>query len=711
MGLQFKTALHTRKAPEEAKESDKVIALAGNPNVGKSTVFNGLTGMNQHTGNWPGKTVASAQGTCQSAAHRYTLVDVPGTYSLMAHSAEEEVARNFICFGQPDLVVVVCDATCLERNLNLVLQTIETGASTLVCVNLMDEAKRKHIRLDLPALQSRLGVPVLGITARDPKQLNLLLNAMDTALAAPSTELSPIRIAYPKPIEDAVERIVPLLEGKRNGGVSARFIALRLLDDDPSLLGELSISLGEDLTEDAAIAQALCSAKEALAAQGFTAQPLRDAIVSALVKTAETLCKDIVHFEEKSYDAKDRRLDRILTGRRTGYPIMLALLALVFWITITGANYPSAVLADALFWLQDRLTDLFTLLNAPAWLHGALVEGVYRVLAWVVSVMLPPMAIFFPLFTLLEDAGYLPRVAYNLDRPFKRCSACGKQALTMCMGFGCNAVGVTGCRIIDSPRERLLAILTNNFVPCNGRFPTLIALLTMFFLGAQGGLLGSLWSALGLTALIVLGVAATFLSTKLLSKTVLKGVPSSFALELPPFRKPQIGKVVVRSIFDRTLFVLGRAVAVAAPAGLVIWLLANITVGDMTLLAHSAAFLDPFARALGMDGVILMAFILGFPANEIVIPIIIMAYMAQGSILELDSLTQLKELFLANGWTWVTAACTMLFSLMHWPCSTTLWTIKKETGSWKWTALAAALPTAAGMAGCFVLASVARLFG
>ena len=379
--------------------------------------------------------------------------------------------------------------------------------------------------------------------------------------------------------------------------------------------------------------------------------------------------------------------------------------------TIVGANYPSQLLSGVLFWVQDRLSELFTALHAPDWLHGALVLGVYRVLAWVVSVMLPPMAIFFPLFTLLEDAGYLPRIAYNLDKPFKACRACGKQALTMCMGFGCNAAGIVGCRIIDSPRERLLAILTNNFVPCNGRFPTLIAILTMFFVGSAGGWKASVLSALLLTGVILLGIGLTFTFTRLLSATALKGEPSSFTLELPPYRKPQVGKVIVRSIFDRTLFVLGRAAAVAAPAGLLIWIMANVTMGDATLLHHCATFLDPFAQLMGLDGVILMAFILGFPANEIVIPIILMSYLSQGSLLELGSLGEMKALFLANGWTWLTAVNVMLFSLMHWPCSTTLLTVHKETGSWKWTALAAALPTVAGVVVCMAVTALVRLAG
>ncbi len=692
------------------RADDKVVALAGNPNVGKSTVFNALTGLNQHTGNWPGKTVTNAQGYCAGKNHGYVLVDIPGTYSLMAHSAEEEVARNFICFGGPDAVAVVCDATCLERNLNLVLQTMEISSRVVVCVNLLDEAKRKRIRIDLAQLSEKLGVPVVGTVARKKKSLDALLRALDGVTGGGYEAKNPYTVRYPEAVEAAVAIVEPALRERLGGRLSSRWLSLKLLDRDDSLIREINAYLGEDFLQDEALQQALDEAARLLERRGIGPEQLKDRVVSALVGAAEEICRGAVTYEKQAYDAADRRLDRILTSKRTGYPIMLLLLAFIFWLTITGANYPSQLLSDGLFWVQDRLTEFFQYINAPDWLHGVLVLGLYRVLAWVVSVMLPPMMIFFPLFTLLEDAGYLPRIAYNLDKPFKRCHACGKQALTMCMGFGCNAAGIVGCRIIDSPRERMLAILTNNFVPCNGRFPTLIAILTMFFVGAAGGAFSSAVSALLLTGVILLGIFVTFGVTRLLSETLLKGTPSSFTLELPPYRKPQVGKVIVRSVLDRTLFVLGRAAAVAAPAGVVIWLLANITVGDVSLLGHCAAFLDPFAKLMGMDGVILIAFILGFPANEIVVPIIIMAYMAQGSILELGSLAEMKQLFVANGWTWVTAISVMLFSLMHWPCSTTLLTIKKETGSWKWTGLAAALPTAIGMCACILFTGIARLF-
>ena len=681
---------------------DRVIALAGNPNVGKSTVFNSLTGMNQHTGNWPGKTVSNAQGRCEREGKGFVLVDLPGTYSLLSHSEEETVARDFVCFGGADGAAVVCDATCLERNMNLVLQVLEITPNTIVCVNLIDEAKKKGIRIDSELLSEKLGVPVILTAARQGTGLPEL-----TAAFAELPQTKPVhRTRYLRAIEEALDFLQPAVEPLLDGKLSPRWISLRLLENEPSLLDSLAAYLGFRLEEVQELTLTLQKAREQLFTGGYTEEKLRDNIVSCLVLDAEDLCGDCIAFDRVNYAARDRKIDRILTGKWTGVPIMILMLLGIFWLTIVGANYPSELLSTGLFWLGDRLRELMTWLCAPEWLSGLLVDGVYRVLAWVVSVMLPPMAIFFPLFTMLEDLGYLPRVAFNLDRGFHKANACGKQALTMCMGFGCNAAGVVGCRIIDSPRERLIAMLTNNFVPCNGRFPTMIAIISIFF-NATGG---TLVSAMILTGVILLGIVSTLLISWMLSKTVLRGQASSFTLELPPYRKPQIGRVIVRSICDRTLFVLGRAAAVAAPAGALIWVLANVTSGGQTLLAICSGALDPFARWLGMDGVLLLAFILGFPANEIVIPIAIMAYLSQGTILSLDN-AQMHELFVANGWTWLTALSTLLFSLMHWPCSTTCLTIRKESGSWKWTLAAVAIPTVCGMALCFVVTLVARLLG
>lgn len=692
---------------EKENPNEKIIALAGNPNVGKSTVFNELTGLNQHTGNWPGKTVTNATGKYTYKGIDYTLVDIPGTYSLMAHSTEEEVARDFICFGEPDVTVVVCDATCLERNLNLVLQTIEISNNVIVCLNLMDEAKRKNIKVDLKQLEMKLGVPVIPTNARNKDGLDKLMEAISNIDKYSKTH-NPIKLKYTDDIENAIKILEPSV--KLNNALNSRWVCLRLLENDAGIIEAINKYLGYNIKEDSVISTKLEEAKTFLDSKSIKASNLQDIIVSKIISLAENICKDCVSFNADNYNAMDRKIDRILTSKWTGIPIMLILLLIIFWITITGANYPSQVISTALFWVQDRLIEFFISIGTPKVVYEILVLGIYRVVAWVVAVMLPPMAIFFPLFTLLEDLGYLPRIAFNLDKHFKKCCACGKQALTMCMGFGCNAAGIIGCRIIDSPRERLIAIITNNFIPCNGRFPILITLIIIFFVGNISGLFQGLSSALLLTAVIVLGVLMTFLVSKILSKTILKGIPSSFTLELPPFRKPQVGKIIIRSIFDRTLFVLGRAVVVAIPAGLVIWIMANVNINGITLLSYASNFLDPFARLLGLDGVILIAFILGFPANEIVIPIIIMAYMSTGSLIEIDDFVQLKALLVDNGWTWLTAICTMLFSLMHWPCSTTCLTIKKETQSLKWTLVSFAVPTIVGMTICFIFTTVVRFF-
>ncbi|MBQ8409839.1 MAG: ferrous iron transport protein B [Clostridia bacterium] len=714
MGLSRKTdnTILKGKANKSQLEADFTVAIAGNPNVGKSTVFNALTGMKQHTGNWSGKTVGCATGffslhTIEDNVISFSAVDIPGTYSLLSHSPEEEIARNYLCFGDADAVIIVCDAVCLERNLNLVLQTLEIKKQAVVCVNLLDEAKHKGIMIDLAGLSDELGVPVVGTVARNKDGLDDLLKILPNI---PSQSMQPRSIQYPAEIENAAKSLMGLLDSKAHGALPSFWLALRLLESfsgekDRSLFDNLSQQLGVDLLTDPMICAAVKKELETLNEKGFSSNDVCTAIAEAGIITAEQICKSICKHKKKSgaSDQRDRVLDRLFTGRKTAYPIMLALLALVFWITITGANYVSAYLSSLLFGIGDRINLLFYMISAPEWLRSLTVDGAYRVLAWIVSVMLPPMAIFFPLFTILEDAGYLPRVAFNLDKSFHRCNTCGKQALTMCMGFGCNAAGVVGCRIIDSPRERLIAILTNSLVPCNGRFPLLISIITMFFVSSASGAVSSFVSALLLTAFILLSILMTLAVSKLLSVTALRGTPSSFTIELPPYRRPQWGKVIIRSIFDRTAFVLGRAVITAIPAGILIWLMANLRVGDTTPLAICSDFLDPFARLMGLDGVILIAFILGLPANEIVIPIIIMAYTSSNTLIDISNLSQLKELFVSNGWTYETALCTMLFSLFHWPCATTLLTVKKETGHVKWTLAAAIIPTILGIACCILV--------
>lgn len=696
---------------EKLKNSNLTIALAGNPNVGKSTVFNALTGMRQHTGNWAGKTVANASGTFTHRNIDFTLVDIPGTYSLMASSPDEEAAREFICFGQPDCIIVVLDATCLERNLNLAIQILEVNKKAVICVNLLDEATKKGIQIDLDELSLYLGVPVVGTAARSGEGLDELKDAVFD-VATGERKVFGTKIKYNSNLEKAITKLENIIEDsklfddKTFSYLSKRFLALRLIDCDKKLDNSIKEYFNFSLVEHKTINKAFTEIHNELENIGMKQDDIRDIIVEGIVAKAQEIYAHCTCLCNKCYSRCDRQLDKILTSKLTGIPIMLLLFGVIFYITISGANYPSELLSMAFSKVQEWLYGLFDLLHSPPFLKGLLIDGMFKTLSWVVAVMLPPMAIFFPLFTLLEDFGYLPRVAFNMDRFFAKSGTSGKQSLTMLMGFGCNACGVTGCRIIESPRERIIATVTNNFVPCNGRFPTLIAIITMFFATEISLPFRSLVSAGLLLTVIVFGVVVTLLVSKLLSATLLKGLPSSFTLELPPYRRPQICKTIVRSLLDRTIFVLLRAMCVAAPAGIVIWLMSNIMINGESLCVIISNFLQPLGSLMGLDGVILLAFILGFPANEIVVPIIIMIYTASGTLVEYDSLSSLYNLFVENGWTWVTALCTMIFSLMHFPCSTTCLTIYKETKSLKWTLLSFILPTILGILLCMAINAI-----
>ncbi|MCX0404477.1 ferrous iron transport protein B [Clostridium perfringens] len=684
-------------------KEDYVVALAGNPNVGKSTVFNALTGLNQHTGNWPGKTVAKAEGYYEFKDSTIKIVDLPGTYSLLSNSEEEEIARDYICFNDPDIVVVVADATSLERNLNLFIQISEITEKAILCVNLIDEAEKNNIKIDLDLLSKELNANLVSSSARNGVGIEELKEAIFKEITLKVSKKNAIN--YDSPIEKAIEEIEVILDEtlevpKRK----KRWIALRILEGNTSILK----SLYNKYNIQEKYINMITKIKDELN-KDYKDQLVEDIIIKSIIKEAERIGNKVVKGGEEYTDTQ-RKIDKILVSKSTGIPIMIMTLLVVLWITITLANYPSEMLANMFAHGEIYIRDFFSGLNLPSWISGILIDGIYVTLAWVISVMLPPMAIFFPMFTLLEDLGYLPRIAFNLDKCFKKCCACGKQALTMCMGLGCNAAGIIGCRIINSPRERIIAILTNAFMPCNGRFPMLISIAAIFIGGISVGIKESFISALTVTVVIILGVLMTLLVSKILSKTILKGMPSNFILELPPYRKPQVGKVIVRSIFDRTLYVLGRAIVIAAPAGAVIWIFSNIMIGDSSILTICADYLSPLANAIGVDGYILMAFILGLPANEIVMPIIIMSYLRATTMLELDNLYELKELLVANGWTILTAINVMILCLMHYPCGTTLWTIKKETKSFKWTALSFLIPTVAGIVICFITTQLWRLF-
>lgn len=671
------------------EEKRPCIALAGNPNTGKSTLFNALTGLKQHTGNWSGKTVGRAEGRFWLGEKEAVLVDLPGIYSLFSAGAEEACARDFLAFGDADAVAVVVDASALERHLPLALQVMELMPRCVLCLNLADEAEKKGISIDDKKLSALTGVPVVKTAARTGRGLSDLTAALEKVMEQePHVRHTPFHKTLPEDFAELLAEGENLLPKSKNRPLLLDFLWQKEED-------VLSEEVGEELRQ----WRTKCNGyfvgeEEALAVY-------RKERSLCFQKRAETLTAAVCKKNEGKGDTT-AQMDKLFLRKRTGVPLMLLLLALVFWITAVGANVPSQMLMSV--FTKLGATCRSALESSPVWLESLLMDGVFLTVSWVVSVMLPPMAIFFPMFTLLEDCGLLPRIAFQLDGLFRRAGAHGKQALTLCMGFGCNAAGVTACRIIDSPRERLIAILTNNFVPCNGRFPTILLLIAVFLS------VGKPWmSGFALFVVIGLSVGMTLLVSFFLSRTVLKGMPSAFVLELPPFRRPQIGQVLVRSLLDRTIFVLGRAITAAAPAGAIIWLLQRIQIGDGTLLTQIAMFLEPLGGIMGLSGPILLAFLLGLPANEIVLPILLMFYSQSGMLVEGGS--QTGAMLAANGWTWMTAVCAILFSLNHFPCATTLLTIRKETGSRKWTAISFLLPTIIGICLCAAVHGLFCFFG
>ena len=701
---------------EEAGTYHYTIALAGNPNTGKSTVFNALTGLRQHTGNWPGKTVTRAEGSFSFHDQRYRIIDLPGTYSLLSTSEDEEVARDFILFGKPDVTVIVVDASRLERNLSLALQILEITDKAVLCLNLMDEARRHHITIDTRTLSRDLGIPVVATSARTKEGIPDLLFAIEEVVSGKFQTKKQTYIDLPKENAEAIAELQSALSELNPELPNTRWLAMRLIEGDESVQKGMEEGTFSAENNPEKQSRVLRIADEYHKILG---DHYRNDLVEAIYAQATALINASVStdFSARSFRI-DRAIDRVVTHKIWGFPIMFLLLAGVLWITIIGANYPSQWLSDLFVgWLYPLLKDGANALHFPWWLSGFLIDGVYLATTWVISVMLPPMAIFFPLFTLLENFGYLPRVAFNLDKLFRTAGAHGKQALTMSMGFGCNAAGVVATRIINSPREKLIAIITNNFSLCNGRWPTQILIATLFI----GALVPKQWSStvsmLAVIGLAVLGIAFSFLTSWLLSKTLLKGESSFFVLELPPYRPPRFFQTLYTSVIDRTLIVLWRAIVFAAPAGAVIWLICNLQIAQQPIALWLIQGLDPIGVFIGLNGVILLAYIVAIPANEIVIPTVLMlttmvlgqTAVGEGAgVLMEASTSQVGVLLHAGGWTLLTAVNLMLFSLLHNPCSTTIYTIYKETQSKKWTLIATLLPVLYGIVVCFLVTLFAK---
>ncbi len=675
-------------------ESFRII-MAGNPNVGKSTLFNHFTGLHQHTGNWPGKTVGSAQGRARFSGMELEIIDTPGTYSLEAMSADEENARDTVLFEASDCIIVVCDACCPERGLFLALQIMQLKGNVVVCLNLMDQARAKGISIDLKLLEKRLGCPVIAVSAARKENIRELLQAALERRGTPSgIKPAPEIRAALEPLRDYFEAYRPPLD--------PLWLAMQAASCVECSLSSLGKYYGLDTRDEelsGLIKETVCRLENA----GIKPETLCEDMERRNKILAGNICAGAVKYPPFQISRADRLLSRPLFALGATAFMLFAIL----WLSIFASQAPGELLSRLLDAVGRELGNILAFFRLPERLCGLLTDGVYDTVSWVISVMLPPMAIFFPLFTLLEDWGFLPRIAFNMDSGLKKCGACGKQALTMCMGLGCNTVGINGCRIIDSPREKLMAALTNGFVPCNGRFPLLIAAGAFACRGMSSGT-ASIGSAAIISAVTVLGVFAAFAACRLLSATILKGSSDGFILELPPFRRPRFTQLIGRCILDRTLFVLLRAMKAAAPAGALIWILANTSAGGVSILGYLASVLQPIAGVFGLDGAIMLAFILGLPASEIVLPVMLMCYLSTG-VLTSSGQSELMAILSSSGWDNTRAICFMVFTVLHWPCFSALAAVKDVCGRLRYVALAAVLPSAFGLLICGVINLISSL--